>query len=62
MGEAVKAVQVRVNLSQATPIDVDGDFGPITDAAVRKFQKSRAIDVDGVVGPATWRQCVSGPA
>ncbi|WP_110917078.1 peptidoglycan-binding protein [Mycolicibacterium peregrinum] len=61
-GEAVKAVQVRVNLSQATPIDVDGDFGPITDAAVRKFQKSRAIDVDGVVGPATWRQCVSGPA
>lgn len=61
-GEAVKAVQVRVNLSQATPIAVDGDFGPITEAAVRKFQKSRAIDVDGVVGPVTWRQCVSGPA
>ncbi|WP_165612880.1 peptidoglycan-binding protein [Mycolicibacterium peregrinum] len=61
-GEPVKAVQVRVNMSQATPIAVDGDFGPFTEAAVRKFQKSRAIDVDGVVGPVTWRQCVSGPA
>nr|WP_330220202.1 peptidoglycan-binding domain-containing protein [Mycolicibacterium peregrinum] len=58
----MKAVQVRVNMSQATPIAVDGDFGPFTEAAVRKFQKSRAIDVDGVVGPVTWRQCVSGPA
>lgn len=61
-GEAVKAVQVRLNLSEATPIDVDGDFGPVTEAAVVKFQKSRVIDVDGVVGPVTWRQCVSGPA
>ena len=61
-GEAVKGVQVRMNLRQAAPIAVDGDFGPQTEAAVREFQQSRAIDNDGVVGPITWRQCVSEPA
>jgi len=60
-GEAVKGVQVRMNQRQADPIAVDGDFGPLTEAAVREFQQSRDIDVDGVVGPITWRQCVSEP-
>ena len=61
-GEAVKGVQVRMNLRQADPIAVDGDFGPITEQAVREFQLSQAIEVDGVVGPITWRRCVSEPA
>ena len=61
-GEAVKGVQVRMNLRQAAPIAVDGDFGPLTEQAVREFQQSRAIEIDGVVGPITWRQCVSEPA
>ncbi|MDT5010606.1 MAG: hypothetical protein QOH57_2223, partial [Mycobacterium sp.] len=60
-GEAVKGVQVRMNLRQAPPIAIDGDFGPLTEQAVRDFQQSRAIDSDGVVGPFTWRQCVSEP-
>jgi peptidoglycan hydrolase-like protein with peptidoglycan-binding domain len=60
-GEAVKGVQVRMNMRQAAPIAVDGDFGPQTEQAVREFQESQTIEIDGIVGPVTWRQCVSEP-
>lgn len=34
-------------------LDVDGNFGDITEDAVRDFQRSMGLQVDGVVGPRT---------
>ena len=69
-GDAVKGVQEEFqfrNLSgdPGNGPQVDGDFGPVTDAAVRGFQQALSLDipsvqVDGIVGPVTWQALVSG--
>ena len=33
----------------------DGDFGPTTKKAVMDFQRDNGLDVDGLIGPETWR-------
>ena len=35
-------------------ITVDGDFGPKTEEAVKKFQKEHGLTQDGICGPKTW--------
>jgi len=48
-----RAVQYLLNAHGAT-LAVDGIFGPKTAAAVRSFQRSHGLVVDGVVGDQTW--------
>jgi Putative peptidoglycan binding domain len=55
-GEAVKLLQ-RMLKSYGLAFDpgsVDGDFGPITETAVKMFQSVHSLTVDGIVGPKTW--------
>ncbi|HET7236019.1 MAG TPA: peptidoglycan-binding protein [Actinomycetota bacterium] len=59
-GEPVRDVQRRL-LGAGHRIDadeLDGTFGPSTEAAVRAFQEARGLPVDGVVGSDTWGQLV----
>ncbi|MBQ9761582.1 MAG: peptidoglycan-binding protein [Oscillospiraceae bacterium] len=59
-GPSVVVIQVELNrISQNYPAipkldTVDGIFGSRTEASVRKFQEIFGLDVDGVVGKATW--------
>lgn len=50
-GDDVRTVQRALGF---TGSDVDGDFGPKTERAVRAFQASKGLQVDGVVGKNTW--------
>jgi len=34
---------------------IDGDFGEITETAVKAFQEMHDLEPDGVVGPMTWQ-------
>lgn len=64
-GDAVRGVQSQFqarNLSgdPSKGLQVDGIFGPKTDAAVRGFQGAAGLAVDGIVGSFTWNALVNG--
>lgn len=60
VGPNVAVVQVELNrIAQNYPAipklaATDGIFGSRTEASVRKFQEIFGLDVDGIVGKATW--------
>ena len=53
-GDAVKDLQKALNSKDDAKLAVDGIFGPLTKAAVVKFQEKHKLEVDGIVGPQTW--------
>ena len=53
-GEAVKELQRALQRAGFDPGPIDGEFGPVTAAAVRSFQAAKGLVVDGIVGPQTW--------
>lgn len=52
-GPEVVAVQKAVRSKGVDPGPIDGEFGPLTHAAVVAFQLNAGVEVDGVVGPST---------
>ncbi|WP_392673476.1 N-acetylmuramoyl-L-alanine amidase [Streptomyces sp. LN785] len=59
-GADVKRLQRSLTAALGTTVDVDGSFGPTTVTAVRSYQTSRGLPVDGVVGSGTWAALQSG--
>jgi peptidoglycan hydrolase-like protein with peptidoglycan-binding domain len=51
---AVRVLQRRLVLAGDSPGPIDGLYGPLTRSAVMRFQASRGLAVDGIVGPQTW--------
>jgi hypothetical protein len=51
--KAVRQLQLRLRRLGDRPGPIDGLFGPRTEAAVERFQRSHGLAIDGVVGPQT---------
>jgi peptidoglycan hydrolase-like protein with peptidoglycan-binding domain len=52
-GEDVRTVQYLL-LERGQQVDVDGEFGAMTEERVRAFQSGAGLSADGEVGPQTW--------
>ncbi len=51
----VERLQLMLNFVKGVDdLDVDGIFGPKTEAAVRDFQQNENLSTDGIVGKQTW--------
>lgn len=59
-GNTVKSAQALLKYRHGYQIEVDGDFGSATQAAVRSFQRSKGLGVDGIIGANTWGKLISG--
>lgn len=58
-GEAVSELQRLLTDLGYNTGGITGIFGPLTNTAVRNFQRDRGLSVDGIVGPMTWGALLS---
>ena len=61
-GEAVWAAQMLLQ-GRGFPVGAtgcDGEFGPRTGSALRRFQLARGLECDGVLGRESWRELIGG--
>lgn len=54
-GDEVADLQTILNARYGADLEVDGNFGKATEAAVKAFQKTHGLTADGVVGAKTWK-------
>jgi hypothetical protein len=53
--DVLKLQQRLVELGYSEVGTTDGVFGKMTEAAIRRFQERNGLEVDGYVGPKTWK-------
>ena len=61
-GDEVRKIQSRLAVLGLYSGPIDGDFGGGTESAVKSFQKTRNLSVDGKVGSNTWAALSGGSA
>ncbi|MFB6720135.1 peptidoglycan-binding protein [Kribbella sp. NPDC056345] len=59
-GTAVRRLQRSLTAALGRTVIIDSQFGPATETAAKDYQRTRALIVDGVVGPVTWTALQSG--
>lgn len=59
-GADVSRLQRSLTAALGQSVVIDGDFGPATEEAVRSYQTSRNLTVDGIVGAETWGALQAG--
>jgi peptidoglycan hydrolase-like protein with peptidoglycan-binding domain len=52
--QRVQVLQRRLRLAGQNTGPLDGRFGPLTEAAVIRYQQGAGLATDGLVGPRTW--------
>lgn len=60
-GKVVKYLQTQLQDLNYYKGNLDGIFGPITEGAVKSFQKSNNLAVDGIAGPHTYKALINNP-
>ena len=60
-GSSVSALQEKLN-ANGYDLEVDGQFGPATQKAVKDYQKKKGLQVDGIAGQETWGSLLNSPA
>lgn len=55
-GDTVKAMQILLagNGCKCGLYGADGDFGGATEEALKKYQRKKKLEADGICGPVTW--------
>lgn len=60
-GNAVKTLQNQLHVLNYYHGHLDGVYGPLTEGAVKAFQKANHIAIDGVAGPRTFAALTHHP-
>ena len=54
-GPSVQLLQLALDRAGYGPLDTDGRFGRLTEAALRSFQRDLGLSADGIAGPRTHK-------
>ena len=61
-GDEVRRIETRLAELKLYTGAIDGSYGGGVESAVKSFQQSRGLAVDGVVGDETWKALFAGEA